>query len=482
PAPAIRRAGGGGYLAEGGAARAIVAPQPGDPEIADRHDFMFSSGAWANNADGVTRTGLDEDDAWIGRLAEVTSINGGLLGTTNNYVFQTTLENLQDGDRLYYLARTPGMNLRTQLEGNSFAEMIERNTVGTNSLKADVFATADCKFQMANLNGTAAAFTQFGATVADDPTTTDCDESLLVQRMPDGTIKYKQIHSGDPSGINGQAVYNGTTGVDRIYGGLDNDTLWGDDGNDVLEGGGGDDVILGGNGNDIATDFDGIDTLKGGPGNDAMDAGPGDDFMMGGDGQDFMNGGANDNEEFGGPGNDFIMAGQGADAPFGGGGDDWMEFGTGQDIGAGDHEAPFFDDPGELQPGNDVMIGQPGENDYDAEGGDDIMAQDAAISRNAGASGYDWAIHQYDSVPANDDMMINNNLGGVPIQVVVNRDRWQETEADSGSSFNDIIMGNDVVVGLPRVIGAGGGGFSGCDVLDQAALDRIKGLAAIVRR
>ena len=213
-----------------------------------------------------------------------------------------------------------------------------------------------------------------------------------------------------------------------------------------------------------------------------MDAGPGNDFMMGGDGQDFMNGGANDNEEFAGPGNDFIMAGQGADAPFGDGGDDWMEFGTGQDIGAGDHEAPFFDDPGELQPGNDVMIGQPGENDYDAEGGDDVMAQDAAISRNAGASGYDWAIHQYDSVPANDDMMINNNLGGVPIQVVVNRDRWQETEADSGSSFNDVIMGNDGVVGLPRVIGAGGGGFSGCDVLDQAALDRIKGLAAIVRR
>jgi hypothetical protein len=27
-----------------------------------------------------------------------------------------TLENLQDGHRLYYLARTPGLNLRTQLE------------------------------------------------------------------------------------------------------------------------------------------------------------------------------------------------------------------------------------------------------------------------------------------------------------------------------------------------------------------------------
>ena len=31
----------------------------------------------------------------------------------------------------------------------------------------------------------------------------------------------------DSSGINGQAVYNGTAGVDRIRGGNDNDTFWG---------------------------------------------------------------------------------------------------------------------------------------------------------------------------------------------------------------------------------------------------------------
>src|SRR5205823_4225502 len=80
----------------------------------------------------------------------------------------------------------------------------------------------------------------------------------------------------------------------------------------------------------------------------------------------------------------------------------------------------------------------------------------------------------------NDDMMINNNLAGVPVQVVVNRDRWQETEADSGSQFNDVIKGLDGVVGLPRVIGAGTGGFAGCDVLDQAGLDLIKGLDALV--
>ncbi len=196
---------------------------------------------------------------------------------------------------------------------------------------------------------------------------------------------------------------------------------------------------------------------------------------MGGDGQDFINGGANDNESFAGPGNDFIIAGQGADAVFGDGGDDWIEGGSGQDLLQGDHGAPFFDDPAETAPGNDVFVGQVGENDYDAEGGDDLMAQNAAVDRNAGAGGFDWAFHQYDTVGANDDMEINNNLVGVPIQIVVNRDRWQETEADSGSAFNDVIRGTE---DAPNTVG--GAGFTGCDVLDQAGVDRIAGLADIM--
>ena len=464
------------------AALAIVDPPAGVTPPADAADFMFSTGAWANTAAGVTTTGLDDVDLWVGGLAEVTNLFGGLLGSTFNYVFQTQLEKLQDGDRFYYLARTPGLNLRTQLEGNSFSELIQRNTTGTDSMKADAFATADCKFQLADITAysgapTASAslvppippLTTAGA-VNDDPKTTDCDENQLLLMKPDGTVQYRAINNIDPSGINGQSVYNGTDGVDRINGG--------------------DDVALGGEGNDIITDLDGADVLKGGPGNDAMDAGPGDDIMMGGDGSDFLNGGANDNETFAGPGNDFINAGQGADAVFGDGGDDWIEGGTGQDLLQGDHGAPFFDDPGELAPGNDVFIGQPGENDYDAEGGDDLMMQNSAIDRNAGAGGFDWAFHtscstqpmappsQCETTPVNDDMMINNNLGGLPIQVIVNRDRWQETEADSGGDGNDVIKGQDGVLSTPRLVG--GTGFQGCDAIDQAGLNRITGLAAIL--
>ncbi len=44
----------------------------------------------------------------MGGLAEATNLFGGLLGSTFNVIFQTQLERLQDGDRLYYLAAPPG--------------------------------------------------------------------------------------------------------------------------------------------------------------------------------------------------------------------------------------------------------------------------------------------------------------------------------------------------------------------------------------
>ncbi|SDM55359.1 Ca2+-binding protein, RTX toxin-related [Cryobacterium flavum] len=451
------------------AAKAVVDPGVGISPSAEAIDFMNSTGAYA-----TAESGLNMVDLWVGGLAENTNLFGGLLGSTFNYVFENQMTDLQNGDRFYYLNRTPGMNLRSQLEGNSFAEMMMRNT-DASSLKADSFATADCKFQLANLAGTPAGYAATGASVTDDPATTDCNENLLLLRKPDGTIQYKAVNSVDPVGINGQSVYNGTAGVDRVAGGNDNDTFLGNEGDDVIEGSGGDDIALGGIGNDRLTDSAGADVSKGGPGNDYINTGIGNDIMMGGDGQDFTNGGANDNETFAGPGNDFVRSGDGADATFGDGGDDWIQGGSGQDLLIGDHSAPFFNDPAQTAPGNDIFVGQVGENDYDAEGGDDIMTSNAAIDRFAGSAGFDWANHQYDTVAADDDMNINNNLIGVPLPAVVNRDRWQEVEANSGSAFNDVIRGDNAV---PSTVG--GAGFSGCDVLDQTGIDRISGLSDLV--
>src|SRR5262249_28507607 len=74
---------------------------------ADRIDFLTSTGTWANNSathttkdlDGVTTTGLGNIDFWIGGLAEKQMPFGGLLGSTFNFVFETQLESLQNGDR-----------------------------------------------------------------------------------------------------------------------------------------------------------------------------------------------------------------------------------------------------------------------------------------------------------------------------------------------------------------------------------------------
>ncbi len=454
------------------AARAIVDPGPGDVPPGDAADFMQGTGEW-DPGHGETNTGLEDVDLWVGGLAEATNLNGGLLGSTFNYVFEKQLTDLQDGDRLYYLNRTPGMNLLSQLEGNSFSEMIQRNTDGTHALKSDAFSTVDCRFELAHLDGTIEGFDQFGADVADDPTT-ECNESLLLQRRPDGTIAYKATNEVDPKGINAQSVYDGTSGDDRVSGGTDDDTFWGGAGNDTIEGNSGNDVALGGEGDDVVTDLGGDDTLKGGPGDDAVDGGPGLDLLLGGDGHDVISGGLGGNLVFGGPDSDFVVAGDGTDTAQGDGGDDWLQGGKGADALVGDHAAPYFDDPGQVAPGNDVLVGQAGNSTYDAEGGDDVMSAGGSIDGFGGFGGFDWATHQYDTVGAKDDMNINRTQMGNPSSVV-NRDSWQETEGVSGSPYDDVIRGDD---STPSTLG--GGGFTGCDVLDQAGVDRIDGLAALL--
>ncbi|WP_248762373.1 peroxidase family protein [Pseudarthrobacter sp. SSS035] len=453
------------------AARLIVSPDALAGEVApdDAVAFMNSIDGWASIGSSST-TGLDDIDLWMGGLAERTNLFGGLLGSTFNYVFESQMTDLQNGDRLYYLARTPGMNLMAQLEGNSFAEMMMRNT-NAQSLKADAFATADCKFELKNLHGTALAFASAGNAVADDPAS-ECNESALLIRMPDGTIKYRASNSVDPAGINGQAVYNGSVNADRIHGGVDNDTMWGGLGNDVIEGGDGADSVLGGDGNDIITDLAGDDILKGGPDNDAIDGGPGLDILIGGDGRDFINGGANSNETFAGEDDDFVIAGEGLDAVFGGGGNDWVEGGDSPDLLIGDSSNLFFLDDSQ-KPGNDVHIGQGGDDDYDMEGGDDIGLAGPGVEKVAGASGYDWEIGLYDPQPQDADLALP--IAPLDILQVGVRDRYNEVEALSGGPFNDVIRGDDLI---PRTVG--GGGFIGCDVLDQAGVERISGLNELI--
>ena len=74
------------------AARAIVDPlRPTRPAIAGRRSRLHvQHRRLGGDANGVTTTGLDDVDLWVGGLAEVTNLFGGLLGSTFNYVFQTS--------------------------------------------------------------------------------------------------------------------------------------------------------------------------------------------------------------------------------------------------------------------------------------------------------------------------------------------------------------------------------------------------------
>ena len=99
---------------------------------------------------GGARSGIDDVDLWVGGLAESNDPIGGagnLLGPTFDHVFRTTLENLQEGDRFYYLDRLAGLSLLTEIEGNTISEMFIRNTNAVD-LPADLFAVPGLTIQM----------------------------------------------------------------------------------------------------------------------------------------------------------------------------------------------------------------------------------------------------------------------------------------------------------------------------------------------
>ena len=408
---------------------------------ADATEFLEGTGTWA-----TAPTGLNDVDFWMGGLAEAQTPFGGLLGSTFNFVFETQMENLQDGDRFYYLTRTAGLNLLTQLEGNSFAELIERNTTATN-LPADSFSHPDYVFDM----------TAVGASgPVQEDTSTTWSEPALLSRMANGTTRF----SGGE-----HVVFIGSTGNDSMMAGIGDDTLRGMDGNDKAEGGAGVDNLIGGQGDDILTDSGGDDVIKGGPDDDVISSGLGFDLNMGNAGNDFVLGGSDPTETLAGPGDDLVIAGQSFDTVFGDDGDDWIEGGGQADLLQGDNGAPFQNDVND--PGHDVIIGQGGNDDYDSEGGDDIMVAGPGIERNEGMPGFDWVTYEGDPEPADADMRFT---GLLPPTLDNLRDRFDLTEALSGFNQDDILRGDDF----------GTADLAAENALNAAGIARITGLQGLL--
>ncbi|WP_411340015.1 peroxidase family protein [Sphingopyxis sp. J-6] len=403
----------------------------GDGAPADRLDFLNAEGVYANDA---KLGGLNDIDFWIGGLAEKKMAFGGMLGSTFSFVFQMTMENLQDADRFYYLSRTQGLNLLNELENNTFAELVMRNTdlgdEGSTALPGNLFSA----FEMPQLEMDISK--QLGADpVSDDPFLGGF--SSLVERIDannDGVAEYIRINSNE------HFVVGGTENDDVIVSGGGDDAIWGKGGNDRIEAGYGVDKVFGGEGDDIitnaGTDIGEADFLHGNEGNDVIHGGSGLSLLFGNQGNDFIITGPDGKEAFGGTGDDFILGGSGGDFLLGNEGNDWIEGGQRFDTLAGENSELFFNSS---IIGHDVLNGGSGDTDYDAESGDDIMFQNnEGIQRSNGQAGFDWGIHKGDTTAANSDL-------GIPIfetqEAFILRDRFDLVEGLSGWDLDDTLTG-----------------------------------------
>ena len=262
--------------------------------------------------------------------------------------------------------------------------------------------------------------------------------SLVIRDNPDTPgpdTNYLRYTGGD------HVVLGGTENDDIIIGGVGDDTLWGDGGNDRLEGGDGGDIILGGDGDDIITDIGGVNNLQGQDGNDAISAGGGESLILAGSGKDFVLQGPDFAETFGGQGDDFINAGTESNIVFGGEGNDWLEGGGGNNLLQGDNGDPFLNS---TVGGHDVFLSGLGDDDYDSEGGDDIMEGADGVQRFEGLNGFDWATYRNVDLGVNADMLLRAfDETPLPPSNVSIMDRFDSVEGLSGGRGNDILRGDD---------------------------------------
>ncbi|MGD9669418.1 MAG: peroxidase family protein [Hyphomicrobiaceae bacterium] len=275
--------------------------------------------------------GYNDIDLWIGGLAEQKA--GGplgappsMLGTTFDFIFAMQLRSLQDGDRLYYLARLGGTNILTEIESMKFGDLYERGT-GARHTNGDIFSVADAYVELSTLGVVAFTSTAgiwmevIGGTTQADTIRAGAGNDTVWGEDGDDVIY----------GDEGNDILNGEAGDDQIHGGSGLDFIRGQSGNDQIWGDGGDDLIFGQQGDDTLRGGDGFDTIEGGLGNDFIDGGAQDDVLVGQENDDVMFGGAGNDSLDGGTGNDFLSGDRGDDILLGFEGDDVLVGGAGAD-------------------------------------------------------------------------------------------------------------------------------------------------------
>lgn len=460
---------------------------------ADRLAFLNASGPYAG-AVANSLGGLNDVDLWIGGLAEAIMPFGGMLGSTFNFVFEMQMEKLQNGDRFYYLQRLDGLHLFGEMENNSFAAMIMRNTDATH-LPSDVFSTPGLILEVDKTRQYNPGIDDPGAdgilvndpnTAADesadnianngDPTGSGILTQLVIRNnpaTPGPDTNYLRYTGGD------HVVLGGTDNADTLIAGIGDDTLFGDGGNDRLEGGFGNDIINAGDGDDIIVDSGGDDNIKAGKGNDVVHAGPGLDLVMGNDGQDFIFLGTDmGSEVFAGTGNDFIYGNKNAERILGNEGNDWIETGT-FDGAPGDNFDEIFSHD-EIN-GHDVFLGDGGFDEFIGEGGNEIFVGSPGRGKMVGMSGFDWATYKDNPNFVNADLSIPIIFDEAPtLPQNAALDEYESVEGLSGTKFNDVLTGTNLLAAdrLPTLQG-GTEGYQG-SALDAEGIALIAGLQELL--
>jgi Ca2+-binding RTX toxin-like protein len=453
-----------------------IAPIPGAYSIAlsAAADLAIADGEWMG-ADG--NQDFWNIDLWTGGLAEGKA-QGSMLGTTMDCIFSVQMNNLQNGDRLYYITRLgAAQNILPSLDESTLADLVMRNT-GAKHLYSDIFSVPDSVIEITdyiNIDGTPKAGTTYASILALKSSGAMAGwvgSAIAGWTFTDNPGDYRDARGvTNPNGTgNASSLIGGTDFAEKINGLGGNETIWADGGNDSVEGGAGNDFLHGGDGNDVITDLGGDDLIWGDAGNDILNGGEGIDLVIGGDGLDTLYGGLGADAAINGnDGNDVLYGGNGkvvlgvmdntdgGDVINGGRGNDTIYGGGGNDV----------IDGGE---GNDTIYGGIDNNVLQGFSGDDTFIVDAtqfgyqnAFNGGIGRDTVDYRASK-GQILAGVKVGVKVDLGNVGAGIVVPvgrnvKDVFLSIEEVYGSAFNDTITtGNAIQVdafGNP-ILGPGG--------------------------
>ena len=384
---------------------------------------------------GGSLGGLENVDLWIGGLAEEIMPFGGMLGSTFNFVFEVQMEKLQNGDRFYYLQRLDGLHLFGEMENNSFAAMIMRNTDATH-LPSDVFSTPGLILEVDRRTGSSTTSDGDGRLESDDPTSaracsrrwssattrprrawtpTTCATPATSTSC--SAVPSRPIPSSPASVTTRCSAMAATTGS-RAASATTSSTA----------------------APATTSSRTAAATTTSRPATATTWSMPVrvSTWSWAAPGQDFIFLGTDmGSEVFAGEGNDFIYGNKNAERILGNEGNDWIETGT-FDGAPGDNFDEIFAQDG--VDGHDVFLGDGGFDEFIAEGGDDIMVGSLGRGKMVGMSGFDWATYKDNAFAVDADftrgIVFDENPQPPQFGTL---DAYESVEGLSGSSFNDIL-------------------------------------------